>query len=220
MANLADSGGGIFCGGSLIAPTVVLAAAHCAGVSKVYIGRYNVDSNTEVFETFNVVTELIHPSFNGGSMVYDFMLLRLSSSSSRSPVRIDSAQGATLSSGQALEVMGWGTTSSSGSTSSVLMEVSIGYVTNAVCQAAYGAGEITDTMMCAASAGKDSCQGDSGGPLIIKGASAAADVQVGVVSWGSGCADPAYPGVYSRIKMARAWIESTLSSWGSALPCP
>ena len=50
-------------------------------------------------------------------------------------------------------------------------------------------------MLCASASGKDSCQGHSGGPLYDK----ANNVMVGVVSWGYDCADPYYPGVYSRI---------------------
>lgn len=57
-------------------------------------------------------------------------------------------------------------------------------------------------MICAADRNKDSCQGDSGGPLITPDG-----VQVGVVSWGSGCADPDYPGVYSNVAAVRDWIE-------------
>ena len=38
--------------------------------------------------------------------------------------------------------------------------------------------------------GKDSCQGDSGGPMTYMG------THVGIVSWGYGCARPAYPGMY------------------------
>ena len=39
--------------------------------------------------------------------------------------------------------------------------------------------------------------GDSGGPLIVKESDGDQDVQVGVVSWGVGCADEVFPTVYA-----------------------
>lgn len=58
-------------------------------------------------------------------------------------------------------------------------------------------------MFCAAARSTDACQGDSGGPIQING------ILVGVVSWGVGCADPYYPGVYTRLAYApiRFWIK-------------
>lgn len=64
-------------------------------------------------------------------------------------------------------------------------------------------GRITDFMICAADTNKDSCQGDSGGPLFDM----KSQKLVGVVSWGYGCADPQYPGVYSNIAKQLDWIR-------------
>lgn len=52
-------------------------------------------------------------------------------------------------------------------------------------------------MICAGVTGKDSCQGDSGGPVVA--GSGDNRSQVGIVSWGLGCARRGYPGVYTNV---------------------
>lgn len=67
------------------------------------------------------------------------------------------------------------------------------------------------SMICAAveEGGKDSCQGDSGGPLIAT----ATKEQVGVVSWGYGCAQKGNPGVYANIEVGLPWIQETMKTY-------
>eukprot|EP00511_Aplanochytrium_stocchinoi_P002011 CAMPEP_0204822262 /NCGR_PEP_ID=MMETSP1346-20131115/446_1 /ASSEMBLY_ACC=CAM_ASM_000771 /TAXON_ID=215587 /ORGANISM="Aplanochytrium stocchinoi, Strain GSBS06" /LENGTH=488 /DNA_ID=CAMNT_0051948371 /DNA_START=101 /DNA_END=1567 /DNA_ORIENTATION=- len=77
--------------------------------------------------------------------------------------------------------------------------------------------QIDNSMMCAFGDNKDSCQGDSGGPLIVKGNIASKDIQVGIVSFGFGCATKSYPGVYSRISDAFSFIQSTFGDFGVPL---
>ncbi|HEY5045419.1 MAG TPA: serine protease [Solirubrobacteraceae bacterium] len=75
---------------------------------------------------------------------------------------------------------------------------------------------ITPRMICAGNSRPrtDSCYGDSGGPLVVDRDSPAdppADyVLVGLVDFGNGCAQPGYPGVYTRI--ANPEVASFLAS--------
>jgi len=55
--------------------------------------------------------------------------------------------------------------------------------------------------------GIDSCQGDSGGPMAALDEKGRA-YQVGVVSFGFGCAEAGWPGVYTRISNHVAWVLS------------
>jgi len=64
-----------------------------------------------------------------------------------------------------------------------------------------------DTQICAGVGGVDSCQGDSGGPLMLRTGDDT-PVQIGVVSWGLGCARPDSPGIYMRISAYADWISA------------
>ncbi|XP_026108465.1 clotting factor B-like [Carassius auratus] len=96
-----------------------------------------------------------------------------------------------------------------------LQQVMIPVVSNSACDNAYGGVNIsiTSNMICAGlinQGGKDSCQGDSGGPMVSKNGSLW--IQSGVASFGEGCADPKYPGVYSRVSEYQDWIKSYTGS--------
>lgn len=107
-------------------------------------------------------------------------------------------------------VTGWGNTQSY-EPRNKLRGAEVPIVNQAKCSMAYRSyGGVTPRMVCAGfdKGGKDACQGDSGGPLVAFKSSTSDPVLVGVVSWGYGCAQPKYPGVYSRVQLAREWIRS------------
>ncbi|KAK9303128.1 hypothetical protein QLX08_005083 [Tetragonisca angustula] len=52
--------------------------------------------------------------------------------------------------------------------------------------------------------GRDACQGDSGGPLLCN------NTQIGIISWGQGCARPNSPGIYSRLDLYLTWLNETI----------
>jgi secreted trypsin-like serine protease len=69
---------------------------------------------------------------------------------------------------------------------------------------------VTEQTICAGemAGGKDACQGDSGGPLFLS--SGGRFVQVGLVSWGEGCARPKLPTVYTRVATHMDWIKQNV----------
>ena len=133
------------CGASLVAPNVILSAAHCAGyIQTVGIGRHDLSDNSEQYETFTIAQEVPHPNYNPNTLDYDYMMLKLNGSSSYAPVALDDGSAINLVSGQDLVVAGWGTTSSGGSTSDLLLQAEVDYVDSSSCNGDYGAGAITD----------------------------------------------------------------------------
>lgn len=75
------------------------------------------------------------------------------------------------------------------------------------CNTQYG-GDITDAMFCAGleEGGKDACQGDSGGPIRDD----ASGELIGVVSWGQGCAQAGYAGVYGNLGSFASFLSSNI----------
>ncbi|HEY7268040.1 MAG TPA: serine protease [Solirubrobacterales bacterium] len=105
-----------------------------------------------------------------------------------------------------VEVSGWGSTFEGGPTVDDLRAATVPIVADSSCGSALVYGDEFDpaTMVCAGwlgAGGVDTCSGDSGGPLEAPLEGGGYRL-VGITSWGSGCAEPAAPGVYTRIAQA------------------
>ncbi|KAJ1531502.1 hypothetical protein ONE63_000177 [Megalurothrips usitatus] len=157
----------------------------------------------------NVVWAGEHPQFDIDSMVHDVALMQLDTpltlDATARPTRLVTP-GSKVTGGQLLTVSGWGTLHSGDYlVPEHLMAVMVPVVPLDVCRQVYATQSlfVDDTMLCAGVGGKDSCQGDSGGPLVDD-----LQVQVGVVSWGIGCASPGYPGLYANLAhpVIHQWI--------------
>ena len=115
---------------------------------------------------------------------------------------------------------GWGATEA-GPPPIDLQEVQVPLVSEANCNDANSYnGDVTDTMLCAGidEGGKDTCQGDSGGPLTRGPGNT---VLTGITSWGIGCADANFFGVYTRVSnpAIRGFVETALTEPGADAKC-
>jgi secreted trypsin-like serine protease len=196
------------CGATIISNFYLLTAAHCRGST--YLPYYRIRVGTNITGsnglTYNLAKFVIHSSYSSSSQANDIAYLRTTTSITYStnvrPASLIVAGGFTTT--QPLLITGWGTTSSGGSISRVLLGAVINFVSDATCKTQYGSTNIRPGMICAAALGKDTCQGDSGGPMVIAGNK----TLVGITSWGYGCADPRYAGVYTSVAYFRNWIKT------------
>jgi trypsin len=181
------------------------------------LGDYQSDGEKHVAK--NV---FVNPGWAGlGSVSHDAAIIELDSPSSKPPVKIASAAERSLwTAGTLATIAGFGVTEPDGAQPDVLQEARVPIVADADAAAAYPyliegvdplfGGFESDTQVAAGypQGGVDTCQGDSGGPLLVPAGSAMR--LVGDTSYGAGCAEPGFPGVYGRLAdtTMREWIRS------------
>lgn len=219
--------GSFACGATLVAPQLVLTAAHCvrddAGATRkpsdfrVLVGAARRSQRATGDDLAVVKVEQHERYGTPAADSNDVALLTLAAPSSRTPVALaGAADRPRWTPGQSVTAIGWGVQVPGDPGLTVaddLREVQLPIVSDASCGSSYGSAFDAATMVCAgeANGGKDTCQGDSGGPLLV-GDGAGGVHQVGVVSFGTACGLPGQYGVYARVGEGalRDWIAARL----------
>lgn len=200
-----------FCAGSLIAPTVVVTAAHCLHLENgqmMYASDLVVGGGTTNLKAMtgtHVVTVssiLEDPEYNSSTQTHDLALLRLARPiDDTTTISWLPSTGPELSrGGLEVDIAGWGDVLPQGLSPVSAQSARFGLYSSELCAAELGANFHPNLMLCGTqqtgSGWIDTCQGDSGGPMTatVNGLRSL----IGVISWGSACAE-GKPGVYTSI---------------------
>jgi secreted trypsin-like serine protease len=196
------------CGGAMYTTQIVLTAGHCVG---------GTGSNTSITATTGVV-DLQDPARVATRSTYvhkasqgDWALIKLASALNIATLPI--ATTADYNNGT-FTITGWGAASEGGAQQRYLLKAQVPFVSDTSCRQSYPELKPNEEICAGLSqGGVDTCQGDSGGPMFRRDA-ANAWIQVGIVSWGNGCARPNYPGVYTEVSTFAAAIQAAAASLG------
>ncbi|XP_043642394.1 trypsin alpha [Drosophila teissieri] len=215
------------CGGAIIGGDTVLTAAHCfedPWSSADYTVRVGSSEHASGGHVLSLQRVIAHGDYNAQSHDNDLALLilnaRLNFTEHLQPVPL-AALAHPPTADTRLLVSGWGfqaeesAVSGEVGVSPELRFVAVDLVASNQCRRAYSQVlPITRRMICAARPGRDSCQGDSGGPLVGYSAKEGPARLYGIVSWGLGCANPDFPGVYTNVAAFRSWIDEQVAARG------
>ncbi|MGU3536719.1 S1 family peptidase [Methylobacterium sp. A54F] len=181
-----ESTQGEICSGTLIAPDIVLTAAHCV----MHQAGYSVIAVDRGFRQVRIpaAAASMHPDFVPGTTPedqpgIDLALIKLAQPLGGDFMPLDARGGGGIANGESVDIAGFGVVAENRrNTARTLRQahlVSIGSL-----QVANRVTVVTDRQRLAETAGAGACLGDSGGP-ILRGGPGGYQI-IGVVSWSSG----------------------------------
>jgi secreted trypsin-like serine protease len=204
---------GNFCSGALIAPDLVLTAAHCLrGNTDTKIVLYDANRTPMLRDVRRVAW---HPQFNPQGIAArrasaDVALLQLTQPLSM-PVAALGIPLEPIAAGQSFTIAGIGVTRPGDGKSG-------GVVRAATLMSTSQPGRLQIRLVDPANGGLGACTGDSGGPVVQQQAGIAKIV--GVVSWSTGPNNTAGCGGLSGVTpltLYRDWVVQTARGWGVGL---
>ena len=220
---------GLSCGASLIHDDIILSAAHCNELTtdNVIVGAYTlseIDGSPVNSVSRKIIERRVHEKYNPATVSHDIMVMKLDASVDIAAIELNQDMLLPLD-GERVNAIGLGDrmprTNIFSQQTNVLQVVEIETIPHEKCngETMYNGRIERESMLCAGleEGGKDACFGDSGAPLLRIG-DRGQYIQVGVVSFGSGCARENRPGVYSRISATYDWIQDAICEMSSNPP--
>jgi hypothetical protein len=181
-----ESSTGELCSGAVIAPDLVLTAAHCV----LERANYRVVAVDRAFRprTVRAVAAAMHPAFVPGTTPrtqpgVDLAILKLEQPLGTDFTPLDPRSGGRVGTGQSVKLAGFGVLGEGqGRTARVLREARL--VSLGPLQVANRVLVVADSERLAETTGAGACRGDSGGPILAGGPGGYQ--LLGIVSWSSG----------------------------------